>query len=217
MMGSNASDPSEKPVHRVSVGTPFAIGKYEVTNDQWNQCVQAGGCPKVAAEDGRGGNTPVRDVSWEDAQQYLKWLSQLSGKRYRLPSEAEWEYAARAGTSSRYWWGEQMRNGNANCKDCGQPWQQSGPSPVGSSSANPFGLHDTAGSVWEWVSDCWHNTYNGAPTDGRVWDQANCRERVIRGGSWRDGANYMLSSTRFKYAAGVRQSQNGFRVARDMK
>jgi formylglycine-generating enzyme required for sulfatase activity len=217
MMGSNASDPSEQPAHRVSIIAPFAIGKYEVSVEQWNACVEANACARIATEGNRPKNTPVRDVSWEDTQQYVKWVSQVSGKPYRLPTEAEWEYAARAGSSTRYWWGEQIRPGHANCKECGQPWDKDGPASVGSFTPNSYGLHDMNGSVWEWVSDCWHNSYKGAPADGRSWDQPNCRDRVIRGGSWRDGSNYMLSSTRFKYAAGVRQSQNGFRVARSMK
>ncbi|WP_232429460.1 formylglycine-generating enzyme family protein [Noviherbaspirillum autotrophicum] len=214
-MGSNTSDPSEKPAHRVTLAKPFAIGKYEVTVDQWNACVTAGACPHVGGDASRPGNTPVRDVSWDDAQQYMKWLSAQTGKAYRLPTEAEWEYAARGGTTGKFWWGEQMRKGMANCKDCGQPWQAEGPAPVGSFAANPFGLYDVNGSVWEWVSDCWHNSYKSAPADGRSWEEANCRVRVIRGGSWREGASYMPSTTRFKYDASVRNSQNGFRVVRD--
>lgn len=216
-MGSNSSDPSEKPAHHVSVGAPFAIGKYEVTVEQWDACVTANACPRIANGAERAKNTPVRDVSWDDTQQYLKWLSQTTGKTYRLPTEAEWEYAARGGTSTPYWWGEKMRPGTANCKVCGEPWTQDTPAAVGSFAANPFGLHDMNGSVWEWVSDCWHNSYKGAPSDGRSWDTPNCRDRVIRGGSWREDASYMLSTTRFKYGASVRYSQNGFRVARDMK
>ncbi|WP_292932596.1 SUMF1/EgtB/PvdO family nonheme iron enzyme [Noviherbaspirillum sp.] len=216
-MGSNASDPSEKPAHHVSIATPFAIGKYEVTVAQWDACVEGGGCQPSPNGSGRPKNTPVRDVSWDDAQQYVKWLTKLSGKSYRLPTEAEWEYAARGGTTTRFWWGNQMQTGKANCKDCGEPWQQEGPTPVGSFAANPFGLHDMNGSVWEWVSDCWHNNYKGAPADGRSWDDAHCRVRVIRGGSWREGASYMPTTTRFKYDASVRHSQNGFRVARDNK
>jgi len=214
-MGSNSGDPSEKPAHQVSIGTPFAIGKYEVTVEQWNACVEGGGCPRIASAGAPG--TPIRDVSWDDAQQYVKWLSSTSGKPYRLPTEAEWEYAARGGTTSRFWWGEQMKPGHANCKDCGEPWSQDGPAKAGSFAANPYGLHDVNGSVWEWVADCWHNSYKGAPSDSRAWDAAGCRERVIRGGSWRDGSGYMPSSTRFKYGASVRHSQNGFRVARDLK
>ncbi|HYD80392.1 MAG TPA: SUMF1/EgtB/PvdO family nonheme iron enzyme [Paucimonas sp.] len=215
-MGSNTDDPSEKPAHRVTIAEPFAIGKYEVTVEQWDACVAAGACQRIA-DDGRGKNTPVRDVSWDDAQQYVKWLSQTSGKTYRLPTEAEWEYAARGGTTTRHWWGGKMQPGKANCKECGEPWQADGPVDIGSFAANPFGLHDVNGSVWEWVSDCWHNSYKGAPADGSAWDEPNCRARVIRGGSWRDGGSYMLSSTRFKYDASVRHSQNGFRVARGAK
>jgi len=214
-MGSNTSDPTESPAHKVSINAPFAIAKYEVTAAQWNACANAGACPRIA--NGATANAPMRDVSWDDAQQYAQWLSKVSGKPYRLPTEAEWEYAARGGTSTRYWWGEQMRPGNANCKECGEPWRPDGPADVGSFAANPYGLYDMNGSVWEWVSDCWHNSYKGAPADGSVWDDPNCRVRVIRGGSWRDGASYMLSSTRFKYDASVRHSQNGFRVARDVK
>lgn len=216
-MGSAADDPSERPPHRVTVNEPFAIGKYEVTVEQWDACAQAGACPNIAADASRARTSPVRDVSWDDAQLFVQWLSKTSGKSYRLPTEAEWEYAMRGGTSSRYWWGEQMQTGKANCKDCGEPWQRDAPVNVGSFAPNPFGLHDMNGSVWEWVSDCWHNSYKGAPADARSWDEANCRVRVIRGGSWREGASYMPSSTRFKYDASVRHSQNGFRVARDLK
>ena len=215
-MGSNSSDPSEKPARRVTVETPFAIGRTEVTVEQWNACVEAGACPHNN-EAARAPNTPARDVSWDDAQLYVKWLTKISGKPYRLPTEAEWEYAARGGTASRYWWGEDMRRGSANCKDCGEPWQADGPAPVASFAANGYGLHDMNGSVWEWVEDCWHSSYKNAPADARAWAESFCNVRVIRGGSWRDGASYMPATTRFKYDASVRHSQNGFRVARDMK
>lgn len=216
-MGSNSSDPSEKPAHQVTVNTSFAIGKYEVTVQQWNACADASACPRITQAANTNPTAPMRDVSWDDAQQYVKWLSTVSGKPYRLPTEAEWEYAARGGTNTRYWWGEQMLTGKANCKDCGQPWRVDGPANVGTFAANPYGLYDMNGSVWEWVSDCWHNSFKDAPVDGRAWDQPNCSVRVIRGGSWREGANYMVSSTRFKYDASVRHSQNGFRVARSIK
>jgi formylglycine-generating enzyme required for sulfatase activity len=216
-MGNNTSDPSEKPAHQVSINAPFAIGKYEVTVEQWAACVEDGGaCPRIATDAGKK-RVPLRDVSWDDAQLYVKWLSKVTGKRYRLPTEAEWEYAARGGTSTRYWWGEQMKSGTANCKNCGEPWQRDAPAEIGSFAPNPFGLYDMNGSVWEWVSDCWHNNFKGAPSDGRSWDEPNCRVRVIRGGSWREDASYMLSSTRFKYDANVRHTQNGFRVVRDLR
>jgi formylglycine-generating enzyme required for sulfatase activity len=216
-MGSNSDDPAEKPPHRVAIGQPFAIGKYEVTVEQWNACADAGACTRIAIDGNPPNNAPMRNVSWDDAQVYVKWLSKVGGKAYRLPTEAEWEYAARGGTSTVYWWGDQMKKGNADCKDCGDPWSTDGPVAVGSFAANPYGLFDMNGSVWEWVADCWHSSYKSAPADGRVWDDPACSVRVIRGGSWREGAPYMQSATRFKYSASVRQSQNGFRVARDMK
>lgn len=216
-MGSNTSDPAEKPPHHVNVGHAFAIGKYEVTVEQWNACADANACPRIATNPPEAKTAPARDISWDDAQQYAAWLSKTTGKSYRLPTEAEWEYAARGGTSSAFWWGDRMSKGNANCKDCGDPWSDAAPANVGSFAPNPFGLHDMNGSVWEWVADCWHSSYKNAPTDGRAWDEPACTARVIRGGSWREGATYMVSSTRFKYSTSVRQSQNGFRVVRDAK
>ncbi|HZZ13650.1 MAG TPA: SUMF1/EgtB/PvdO family nonheme iron enzyme [Paraburkholderia sp.] len=216
-MGSATDDPSEKPVHHVTIGAPFAIGKYEVTVDQWSACATANACPKLTPESNTNKAAPARDLSWDDAQLYVKWLSKTTGKSYRLPTEAEWEYADRGGTTTTYWWGDPMRKGMANCKDCGDPWHKEGPEPVGSFAPNPLGLYDMNGSVWEWVADCWHPSYQGAPADGRAWDSPGCDMRVIRGGSWREGGTYMLSATRFKYSAGVRQSQDGFRVAKDLK
>lgn len=216
-MGSNVSDPSEKPAHTVTVATPFAIGKYEVTVAQWNACADANACARASQASNPSPASPVRDVSWDDAQVYVKWLATTSGKPYRLPTEAEWEYAARAGTGTRYWWGEQMSVGKANCKDCGPPWRADTPGKAGSFAANPWGLYDVNGSVWEWVSDCWHNSFKDAPSDAKAWEAPNCSVRVIRGGSWREGAAYMVSSSRFKYDASVRHAQNGFRVARNLK
>ncbi|MBP0595192.1 SUMF1/EgtB/PvdO family nonheme iron enzyme [Paraburkholderia sp. LEh10] len=216
-MGSSSDDPSEKPPHQVTISAPFAIGKYEVTVEQWNACADVNGCPKLSPENNSVKNAPARDLSWDDAQAYVKWLSKITGKPYRLPTEAEWEYADRAGTTTKYWWGDQMRKGMANCKDCGDPYHKEGPEPVGSFAANPNGLHDMNGSVWEWVADCWHNSYQGAPNDGRAWDAPGCNVRVIRGGSWREGNDYMLTSTRFKYSSSVRQSQDGFRVVKELK
>lgn len=216
-MGSSTSDPAERPPHHVTIANGFAIGKYEITVEQWNACVDANACPRIATNPPEAKTAPVRDISWDDAQQYVAWLSKTTGKTYRLPTEAEWEYAARGGTSSAFWWGDRMSKGNANCKDCGDPWNDAAPANVGSFAANPFGLHDMNGSVWEWVADCWHSSYKGAPVDSRAWEESACTARVIRGGSWREGASYMVSSTRFKYSSSVRQSQNGFRVVREAK
>ncbi|WP_321962285.1 formylglycine-generating enzyme family protein [Paraburkholderia sp. J7] len=216
-MGIDNDDASERPAHRVTISHSYALAKYAVTVAQWDACVAASACPRLSNENNVSPNAPVRDLSWDDAQQYVKWLSKISGKPYRLPTEAEWEYAARAGTETRYWWGNDMRKGTANCKDCGPPWHVEAPNDVGSFAANAFGFYDMAGGVWEWVSDCWHTSYKNAPSDGHSWDEPNCQTRVIRGGSWRDGAGYMLAATRFKYDSSVRYEANGFRVARDMK
>jgi formylglycine-generating enzyme required for sulfatase activity len=216
-MGSNSSDPSERPAHKVSLKAPYALGKYEVTVEQWNGCVEANVCPSIPSAANAAGNLPMRDVSWDEVQLYLKWLGSVSGKPYRLPTEAEWEYAARGGTTARYWWGDQMKGGNSSCKGCGEPWNADAPPPAGSFVANPFGFFDMNGSVWEWVADCWHSSYKGAPADGSVWNGGGCSSRVIRGGSWKEDASYMLSTTRFRYDATVRQSQNGFRVARSIR
>ncbi|WP_118183423.1 SUMF1/EgtB/PvdO family nonheme iron enzyme [Paraburkholderia phosphatilytica] len=216
-MGNSSDDPSEKPPHHVTIAAPFAIGKYEITVEQWNACADVNGCPKLAPESNSVKNAPARDLSWDDAQAYVKWLSKVTGKTYRLPSEAEWEYADRAGTTTKYWWGDQMRKGMANCKDCGDPYHAEAPEPVGSFAANPNGLFDMNGGVWEWVGDCWHNSYQNAPNDGHVWDTPGCSMRVIRGGSWREGNDYMLTSTRFKYSQSVRQSQDGMRVVKELK
>lgn len=216
-MGSNTDDPSEKPVHHVTIGAPFAIGKFPVTVDQWNACVAANACQKLTPENNPNKAAPARDLSWDDAQQYVKWLGKITGKPYRLPTEAEWEYADRGGTATKYWWGDQMHKGSANCKDCGDPWHKEGPEAAGSFAPNPLGLYDMNGGVWEWTADCWHNSYQGAPVDGHAWDSPGCDMRVIRGGSWREGGDYMLSATRFKYSSGVRQSQDGLRVVKDLK
>lgn len=215
-MGSNTSDPSERPAHHVALAVPFAIGKYEVTMEQWKACVDAGACPRGTQGAEYRPAAPMRDVSWDDAQRYVKWLDATSGQSYRLPTEAEWEFAARGGTTSPYWWGDKLAAGKANCKDCGEPWRSDGPADAGSFTANPYGLYDMNGSVWEWVSDCWHPSFKNAPANGSSWDEPNCTVRVIRGGSWREDGTYMVSSTRFKYDASVRNGQNGFRVARSV-
>lgn len=215
-MGAAEGDPSERPPHSVTIRQPFAIGKYEVTVSQWRACVVAGGCTYRAQEAGSKEELPVRDVSWDDAQQYVKWLSSATAGRYRLPTEAEWEYAARAGTQTRYWWGNAMAGGKANCKDCGGQWDRLAPAAVGSYPPNPFGLYDLNGNVWEWVSDCWHRSYDGAPSDERSWEDKDCSQRVLRGGSWRNDATYVLSTSRFYYDADVRYGLHGFRVAKSL-
>ncbi len=215
-MGARVGDPSESPAHSVSIRQPFAIGKYEVTVSQWQACVVAGGCAYRDQEAGPKEDLPVRNASWDDAEQYVKWLSSVTGGRYRLPTEAEWEYAARAGTQSRYWWGDKMQGGKANCKDCVSQWDRNAPAVVGSYAPNAFGLYDMNGNVWEWVSDCWHPSFAGAPSDERSWEEKDCRQRVLRGGSWRNDATYLYSTSRFYYDADVRYALHGFRVAKSL-
>ena len=154
IMGDDKGDRSEKPAHKVRISQPFAIGKYEVTVAQWKACVKAGACKKVSDKIMSSDNVPVRDVSWGDATDYVAWLSKITGKAYRLPTESEWEYANRAGSRTTYWWGDQMVPGKAYCKDCGSAWDQKLPAEVGSFEPNPFGLYDMNGNVWEWVDDC---------------------------------------------------------------
>ena len=179
-MGSN-EDASEKPVRQVTV-KPFAMGKFPVSVQEWNACAAAKACGFTAA--GKD-DAPVTNVSWSDARQYVAWLAETTGKAYRLPSEAEWEYAARGGTQTRYWWGDQFQPGMVNCKDCSDIPVNDQPVKVGSLKPNPFGLFDMGGGVDQWVEDCWHKTYQGAPADGSAWVENECPSRVIRSGSWR--------------------------------
>lgn len=215
-MGTSRGDATEQPVHRVTIGEPFALGRFEVTVAQWMACVDAGGCTYEPRATTNPQRTAVRNLSWDDAQRYAAWLSQKTGRQYRLPSEAEWEYAARAGTTSSFWWGDRPDPANANCKDCGGPWSRKSPALIGSHTPNPFGLHDMNGGVAEWTADCWVNSYDGAPRDGSAWEQGRCAQRVLRGGSWRNEAAYLRSASRFFYDASVRYLVNGFRVAAEL-
>ncbi len=208
-MGSD-DDPTEKPVHVVRV-SPFALGRTPVTVNEWNQCAAAKGCGLILQGDPAG---PARNLSWNDARQYVEWLSKSTGRPYRLPSEAEWEFAARAGTTSRYWWGDRPTPRMANCKGCGEPYDQRQPAKVGSFAANAFGLFDMAGGVAQWVADCWVPDYQGAPADGSARTAPNCRENVLRGGSWRNDASYVRAASRAYYDTSVRYPAHGLRVAR---
>jgi formylglycine-generating enzyme required for sulfatase activity len=207
----------EKPEHRVVIANPFAIGRREITFEEWDLCVAAGGCRYRPDDHGWGrGSRPVVDVSWDDAKAFVSWLSQKTQKGYRLPSEAEWEYAARAGTNSQFWWGRTPVNGNANCEDCSSTPQRR-TLPTGSFRPNGFGLFDVAGNVAEWVEDCWNESYRGAPADGSAWTTGQCRQRGLRGGSFASRANVIRSAARFRYDQDVRYYANGFRVARDLR
>jgi formylglycine-generating enzyme required for sulfatase activity/class 3 adenylate cyclase len=206
----SSSDPSEQPVHRVTV-KPFLIGRYPVTMKEWRDCVAANACANLGIGDD---DTPVSNLSWTDAQGYTDWLSQVTGKKYRLLTEAEWEYAARAGTETAYWWGRQMAASMADCNGCGGLYDPHKPLAIGSFKANPFGIYDMAGGIAQWMADCWHEDYRGAPPDGSAWQTKDCGMHVLRGGSWRnDPANVRVSSREF-YDATVRYPGHGLRVAR---
>src|SRR5271165_5308656 len=214
-MGSSTE--YENPMHRVTFAKQFAIGRYEVTFDEWDRCVEDNGCKAQPDDRGWGrGDRPVINVSWDDAKAFTTWLSQKTGQTYRLPSEAEWEYAARAGTTTAYWWGRDVGSRQANCRECNTGSGQQ-TSPVGSYKANAFGLYDTAGNTAEWVEDCWNDNYRGAPKDGSAWTAGQCRLRVLRGGAYDSQAKSVHSTARFRYDTDVRYSANGFRVARELQ
>ncbi len=208
-------DDDEGPQRRVRIARPFAMGKYEVTFEQYDRFADATGAHRPKDRDWGRGTRPVINVSWEDARKYTEWLSEQTGKRYRLPTEAEWEYAARAGTETAYWWGQKIGKNNANCRGCGSQWDDKQTAPVGSFEANLWGLYDTAGNVWEWVQDCWHDSYEGAPEDGSAWEGANCAQHVIRGGSWNYFPWNVGSANRGWNRPGYRIHSGGFRLAQD--
>jgi formylglycine-generating enzyme required for sulfatase activity len=165
----------------------------------------------------RRGNKPVINVSWDDAKRYVAWLSTMTGRSYRLLSEAEYEYAARAGTQTAYYWGDQIGTNNANCAECGSRWDHKETAPVGSFAPNGYGLYDMGGNVWEWVEDCQHDSYEGAPVDGTAWVNEGCARRIIRGGGWQAPARCVRSDFRYYgTAASDRWDDRGFRVARTL-
>ncbi|MGX1789006.1 SUMF1/EgtB/PvdO family nonheme iron enzyme [Bosea sp. NPDC055332] len=214
-MGSNEMFEFEKPVHAVSISRPFYLGTDEVTFAQWDACVAEGGCSHRPGDRNLGrGKRPVTDIHWNDANAYVVWLSYKTGGKYRLPTEAEWEYAARAGTTTAYPWGGAVDKEMANCIGCNtQPLRQA--SEVGQFPPNRFGLRDMAGNAAEWVADCWSENYRAAPRDGSAYAPPGCRERVLRGGSFNNDPRYLRSAARFKYESDVRFYTNGFRVARE--
>ena len=222
MMGSPRSDgdwqDDEEPQHRVTIGSTFAVGVYEVTFAEWDACVSRGGCGGYRPYDEGWGRSrrPVVNVSWNDAQSYVAWLSRETGESYRLLSESEWEYVARAGTKTRYWWGDDIGRNRASCESCGSGWDEESTAPKGSFAANGFGLHDVHGNVWEWVQDCRNESYDGAPDDGSSWDNGDCSERVLRGGSWDDHPVDLRAAARYADVTGNRDDYAGFRVARTL-
>jgi formylglycine-generating enzyme required for sulfatase activity len=200
---SDRGEDNEKPVHDVTINYSFAVGKFEVTQAQWRAVM--GSNPSGFKGDAR----PVERVSWDDAKDFVRQLSAKTGQRYRLLSEAEWEYVARAGTTTKYHWGNLFYGSKTA--------DGSETAPVGRYDPNAFGLYDVHGNVWEWTEDCYHDSYYGAPTDGSSWTSGGyCGHRVLRGGSWDDGPRYLRAAIRYKSGTGLRGIFNGFRVARTL-
>ncbi|WP_376694837.1 formylglycine-generating enzyme family protein [Wenzhouxiangella sp. EGI_FJ10305] len=224
-MGAPSSEPqsswTERPVHEVSVPA-FSISRSPVTFSQWDTCFNEGGCSHSPSDQGWGrGDRPVVDVSWHDAQEYVQWLSNQTGQAYRLPTEAEWEYAARAGTVTRYNTGTCIETSEANFQGgapapgCPGGSYRQQTTPVETFAPNPWGLYDMHGNVWEWVEDCWNQNFSGAPDDGSAWTESgDCGSAVLRGGSWSMGGRSIRSATRAYDSKNGRIKYRGFRVAR---
>lgn len=227
VQGSPASEPEslarERPQRTVNVPA-FAMGQTAVTFAEWDACVADGGCSHNPSDEGLGrDDPPVFNVSWNHAQQYVTWLSNKTGQDYRLPSESEWEYATRAGTTGRFNTGDCVTTDQANflglipATGCPTGIFRSRPVPVASFAPNAFGLYDTHGNVWEWVEDCWNDDYAGAPTDGSAWMSGDCGRAVLRGGSWNTAGWIVRSASRNTFLRDDRFNTTGFRVARSME
>jgi formylglycine-generating enzyme required for sulfatase activity len=221
----DGSTPDERPQHRVTMGRPFAVGRFAVTFDEWDACVAAAGCRNYRPFDrgwGRG-RRPVINVWWEDAQAYLRWLSDKTGRKYRLLSEAEREYVTRAGTITPFWWGATISSRQANYD--GEFAFGSGHKgeyrrmtmPVDAFDPNPWGLYQVHGNVYEWVEDCWNPSYVGAPSDGSAWTTGDCARHIVRGGSWNFAPWHLRSASRGAVAGAVDFRLVGFRVARPLQ
>ncbi len=240
LMGSPLDEPgrfdAEGPQHSVSVRA-VAFGRYLVTVQEFSAFVRETGYETGPCDWPSGTNWqssgfvphgPVVCVNWHDAQAYIAWLNGKVRKPattgqagpYRLPSEAEWEYAARAGTTTSRWWGEAIGTGNADCNGCGSAWDNKQIAPVGSFAANPFGLFDMLGNVWQWTADCWNESYAGAPADGSAWRSGDCGKRVLRGGSWSNLPKFVRSAARNQESVESRSrdyaNYAGFRVVRSL-
>lgn len=212
----------EGPRRLVTISRRFALGRFAVTFDEYDAYAEATGVERPKDQGWGRGRQPVINVSAEDAEKYAKWLSEITGADYRLPSEAEWEYACRAGTDTPFWWGakisteqanydgNQVYNGGIKGVDRGRTV------PVGEFDANPWGLYQMHGNVWEWCADRWHKNYNGAPDDGRPWEDGEDASRVLRGGSWFIIPEYLRSAFRYWYRPGDRGDYIGFRLARTL-
>jgi len=207
----------EQPPRLIRIRKSFAIGRFETQHVEWQACVDAGGCNHKPHDHKWGRERrPVINVGHGMVENFAKWLSKTTGKKYRLPSEAEWEYAARAGSTKNYTHGDDVGKGVINCRKCGTPWSGVGNAPVGSFPPNKWGLYDMHGNAFEWVKDCWHKDYKGAPKDTAAWLTGNCQLRVIRGGSWYYYSRMSRAANRQKNPAGVKSYWLSFRLVREL-
>lgn len=216
LRGDSRGDEDEKPQKQVKL-KPFAIGIHEVTFDEYDRFCEENGRSKPDDSEWGRGYRPVINVTWKDATAYAEWLSRQTGQNYRLPTDAEWEYAARGGTSSRFWWGDEEEKVRANCEGCGSLWDGEKSAPVGSFPPNSFGLHDTAGNVFEWVADCWNDSFADAPADGAALEKKDCVSRVIRGGAWSFPSHEIRSANRWRDFSTRQSDDTGFRLVRELE
>lgn len=229
--GEAGRSDDESPQHAVNVSRPFALARHEVSYAEWDACVRARACAAPADPGWGRGARPVVNVSWQDARAYVTWLARKTGRPYRLPSEAEWEYAARGGVPQSRYWGDALERACmfANVYDVSASRKYNDQRPAfgcddvhtetalgGQFKPNRFGLHDMLGNVWEWVSDCYHASYQGAPVDGSAWEHGECSSRVIRGGSWDNGPSDVRAARRAAHPVDTRIVDLGFRVARTL-
>ena len=210
--GEKNAREDEFPCHQVTMAHPFAIGRFPVTFEEYDRYCNATGKNKPNDQGWGRGTRPVIDVSWYDARTYCTWLSEQTGQPYRLPTEVEWEYAARAGTDTAYWWGDDIGVNRANCDGSGSPWSGKQTSPVGSFPPNSFGLYDTAGNVSEWVRDNWHENYPRIPEFERALQSSYSDNKVVRGGSWYDRTDDVRCAIRDRDHPGIRNDLKGFRL-----
>ena len=207
-------NPDERPRHEVTLA-PFGMSRFEITFAEYDRFARATGRKVPESGELDRAEHPVAHVSWDDAHAYTQWLTRETGKRYRLPTEAEWEYAARGGTSTLYWWGNDVGKGNAHCFDCKSGLHPRQPTRVGYFKPNPYGVYDTAGNVAEWVHECFHPDYNGAPADGSAWEGGDCTRRVVRGGSFSGASSAARSAKRDKLSPIQGYDNVGIRVVRE--
>jgi formylglycine-generating enzyme required for sulfatase activity len=217
MMGSpdieTGRSDDEGPHHMVTISKPLAVGKFEITFAEWDVCVRESGCKHKPGDEGWGrGDRPVINVSWTDIiEEYLPWLSRKTGRTYRLLTEAEWEYAARAGTTGPFSFSGPIATNKANYSE-----GRLNTVSVGSSDPNLWGLHHVHGNAWEWTQDCWNDKYDAAPSDGSAWERGGCGKRVVRGGSWYNRPEDLRAANRYSESRNLRDNTTGFRVARTL-